>query len=139
MSDNRLTYDGLNEFVADLIQLPKELSGEGGDIVISRATEAGDDIRAEYAASAVTGNLAEHVKVTVKEKNEFGAIAEVKSTARHAYIYENGTQIRKTKDGKNLGAMPPANIFVPTVIRKRRAMVDDLKDLMRDKGLEVSG
>lgn len=138
MSDNRLLWDGMAAFSAALRALPDELSGEGGDIVVSHATTAGDDIRAHYEASAVSGNLAKHVKVEVVSRAH-GAVAVVKSTAKHGIIYENGTQIRKTKDGINRGAMPPANVFVPTVIRERRAMVEDLKDLMRTKGLEVSG
>lgn len=138
MSNNRLTYDGMEEFKQALRQLPEEMSQEGGDIVIARAEEAGDDIKTAYEASAVTGDLAKKVRVKVLSRDA-GAAAVVESTARHAYIFENGTQIRKTKAGKNLGAMPPANIFVPTVIRKRRAMVDDLKGLMTSKGLEVSG
>lgn len=138
MSDNRLVWDGMEEFKAALRQLPKELSGEGGDIVVEHAHTAGEDIRAHYEASAVSGNLAKHVKVEV-ESRAAGASAIVKSTAKHGIIYENGTQIRKTKGGLNRGAMPPAHVFIPTVIRERRAMVEDLKDLMRTKGLEVTG
>jgi hypothetical protein len=138
MSDNRLNYDGMEEFKQALRQLPAELSQDGGDIVVRHAEDAGDDIRSQYAASAVTGDLAKKVRVRVLSR-EAGAAAIVESTAKHAYIYENGTQIRKTKNGKNLGAMPPAHVFVPTVIRARRAMVGDLKDLMTNKGLEVTG
>ncbi len=138
MSDNRLIWEGMDEFRAALRQLPPELSQQGGDIVIEHAQTAGSDIRAAYEASAVTGNLAKHLKVEVLSR-EFGAAVVVKSTAKHAVIFENGTQIRKTKTGANRGAMPPAHVFVPTVIRERHAMVDDLKALMESKGLEVGG
>lgn len=139
MSSNRMTWDGMEEFKAALRQLPEELTGEGGDIVIAHAETAGDDVRSAYAAAAGTGNLAKNVRVIVRDAGRAGVVAEVKSTAKHAFIYENGTQIRKNKAGKNLGAMPPGNIFVPTMIRERKAMVEDLKDLMETKGLEVSG
>lgn len=138
MANNRLEWNGMEEFKAALRELPEELSGEGGDIVVSHAETAGDDVRAHYEAAAVTGNLAKHVRVEVLSRSA-GAEAVVKSTAKHAHIYENGTQIRKNKAGKNLGAMPPANVFVPTMIRERKAMVEDLKHLMRTKGLEVTG
>lgn len=138
MSNNRLEWDGMEEFTAALRQLPPELSQEGGDIVVSHAETAGDDVRAAYDASAVTGRLVKGVRVEVQSR-EAGALVVVKSTAKHAFIFEHGTQIRKNRHGKNLGAMPPGNIFVPTVIRERRAMVEDLKDLMRGKGLEVTG
>jgi hypothetical protein len=138
MAGNKLAWDGMDEFKAALRKLPKELSDDGGDIVVDHATEAGSDIRAQYEASAVSGNLAAHVKVDVQQ-TAAGARALVKSTAKHAVIYENGTQVRKNAAGKNLGAMPPAHVFVPTVIRARRAMTAKLIDLLERAGLEVSG
>lgn len=131
-------WDGMEEFKAALRELPDKLSKPGGDIVIAKAEEAAEDVRAHYAAAAVTGNLEKHVRVEVLSRDA-GAAAVVKSTAKHAYIYEHGTQIRKNKAGKYLGAMPPANVFVPTMIRARGDMVEELKDLMRDNGLEVRG
>ena len=139
MSNNRLTWDGMEAFLAALRQLPSHLGGRGGDIVIARAHEAAEEVRQGYALHEHTGNLEQHVVVSVQHRNRGGAQAIVKSTARHAYIFEIGTQIRKTKSGANRGAMPPGNVFIPTVIRKRRTMVDDLKALMTEAGLEVSG
>jgi len=138
MANNRLTWDGIEAFKSALRQLPSHLSGRGGDIVVARAHEAGEEVRQGYALHEHTGNLEQHVVVEV-ESRAAGAVAIVKSTARHAYIFEIGTQIRKTKSGANRGAMPPGNVFVPTVVRKRRAMVEDLKALMTESGLEVSG
>ena len=137
-SDNRLTWDGMEELKAALRSLPEELSQEGGDIVVEHATEAGEDVRAHYAAAAVTGNLEKHVKVVIESRTA-GASVVVKSTAKHAIIYENGSKMRKTKDGRNRGMMPPAKVFVPTMIRERREMLVELAELLKTKGLEVSG
>lgn len=138
MSDNRFEFDGMEAFKAALRQLPEELSQEGGDIVVARGEAAGSDIRAHYQAAAVTGNLAKGVRVQLVSRTA-GAEVVVKSRAPHAFIYEHGTQVRRTANGKNLGSMPPAHVFVPTMIRARREMTDDLIDLMERNGLEVTG
>ena len=69
----------------------------------------------------------------------YGAALIVKSTAKHAYIFENGTQVRKNAKGANRGAMPPGRVFVPTVIRKRKQMLQELKYLLVQAGLDVRG
>lgn len=134
---NRLTYDGMEEFKAALRQLPVELSRDGGDIVVRRSQEALDEIVEQYQNHSHSGNLASHVRLEVQQQSA-GARAVLKSTAKHAVIFENGTQVRKNAAGKNLGAMPPAHIFVPTARRKRAEMVEDLVDLLKRAGLEVS-
>jgi hypothetical protein len=122
------------EFKAALRNLPDELSGEGGDIVLRRADEAAQDIRSAYPE--VTGNLKSHVVIKVIP-SPAGASAVVKSTAKHAFLYENGSQARHTDIGANRGAMPPAHIFIPMMVRKRLAMVGDLTALLKRAGLEV--
>lgn len=138
---NRLELKGLAELYTALRRLPEELRDRGGQIVHESADEAGDEIRSAYRSHEVTGNLADHVTVVHADdaRSRFGTAAIVKSTAKHAYIFENGTQIRKNAKGKNLGAMPPGNIFVPTVIRHRRSMYQELKFLVTQAGLEVRG
>ncbi|HEX7770342.1 MAG TPA: hypothetical protein VF422_09995 [Dokdonella sp.] len=125
-----------DDFIRDLRRLPDNLSSEGGDMVVAQGTAAKEDIQGLYAAASVTGNLEKHVSLSVV-KSQFGVIAEVKSTARHAFIYENGTQIRKNKAGKNLGAMPPAHVFIPRMQRARRLLTEDLTGLLERAGLVV--
>jgi hypothetical protein len=63
----------------------------------------------------------------------------VKSTAKHAALFEIGTQARHTNIGANRGSMPPGKIFVPVVVRKRRAMYERLKELLVRHGAKVNG
>lgn len=134
----RFEWSGLDELKAALRRLPAELAQEGGDIVVRRATEAKEEIVDRYAGHRESGNLESHVKVDVDQRPT-GASAVVKSTAKHAFIFEHGTQVRRDSKGRNRGAMPAANIFVPVMIRKRRAMNEDHANLLRQKGLEVTG
>jgi hypothetical protein len=40
---------------------------------------------------------------------------------------------------KTTGRMPPGNIFIPAVVRRRREMYEQLKAMLTRHGLEVSG
>lgn len=139
MAGNRIVFDGLAELKAALRTLPAELAQEAGEIVKANAAEAAREIRADYPSR--TGNLKNHVYVT-NEARQFGASAVVKNTAKHAWLYDNGSQARHTDIGANRGSMPAAptgRSFVAHMIRRRRIMYQILKDLLVSKGLMVSG
>jgi hypothetical protein len=136
---NALTIEGLDELRAALRRLPEELAAEAGGIVLTAATDAASAMDAQYAAHEWTGNLRRGLSVTREEATQrYGARAVVKNRAPHAWWAENGTQIRRTSKGVNRGAMPPIHVFVPTAIKYRRAMVEQLKALVRRAGLVVS-
>lgn len=124
------------EFRALMRAMPVELRDEGAEIVIARAEQAADSIIAQYPEH--TGNLKSHVKKEIK-REAFGIRVVVKSTAKHAFIFEEGTKVRHNKAGASRGFMPAADIFVPVSIQKRDAMQGELIALMQRKGLEVSG
>lgn len=132
-------WNGLEELRAALRNLPKDLAGEASSIVQRAAADAAQEIRAGYQAHRRTGNLAEHVKVEALSVGPFGAGMAVKSTAKHAQIFERGTELRHTSLGANRGAMPPGRVFVPAVIRRRRTMYERLKALLISHGLTVRG
>jgi len=134
-----MKWDGLAELRTSLRNLPTELTAEASGIVQRAAEDAATDIRAGYQAHRRTGNLADHVKVVPLSVGPFGAGVQVKSTAKHAAIFEHGTELRHTSLGANRGAMPPGRVFIPAVIRRRRSMYDKLKALLVNKGLEVHG
>lgn len=138
MSNNRFRWDGLEELKAALRQLPEELTGEGSHIVEGAANGAAVDVRSGYAGHRRSGNLQDGVTVE-HGVSGFGTSAVVKSNARHAWLFENGSQARHTAIGANRGSMPPAHVFVPAVMRKRRAMYDELKAMLTRHGLLVSG
>jgi hypothetical protein len=136
-------WSGLNELRAALRNLPEELTAEAGHIVEGAANGAAVDIKRDYAKHRRTGDLQDGLTVTHFEKGKFSAGAIVKNTAKHAWLFDNGSQARHyiTKRGKKhaTGAMPPSHIFVRGAIRARRKMYEQLKALLERKGLVVTG
>jgi hypothetical protein len=132
-----LEIRGLDDLKAALRALPATLASAATPIVIGAAEGAGATIKAAYPV--VTGNLRQGVTVTIKSANAGGVVAIVKSGARHAWIYEHGTQTRQTKLGANRGRMPapPTPVFIPTMMRARRAMYAELGALLEAQGLTV--
>jgi len=133
----RLEWDGLAEFLLELRNLPDNLKGGVGPIVVGHAHKAEQEIRSAYPER--TGNLKNGLAVETIASERFGAAARVVNRAPHAGIFESGTQARHTDLGANRGSMPPGHIFVPIVIRERRAMYEELKDYLRAFGFTVTG
>ncbi len=138
-----MTWDGLEELKAALRNLPGELGDDATAIVNTAAEDAMAGVIAAYEGHVLTGDLVGHVFLSQEARNKFGATYVVKNTAKHAWIFEEGTQARHyvTVHGKThlTGAMPPSHVFVQTMVRARRQMYANLKDLLAQKGLEVSG
>src|SRR3954452_23875684 len=137
MANNRLRWDGLQELREALRMLPAELAGRASPIVLAHAQGAHDEIEANYPER--TGNLKDHLVLAKQDIGRFGAGAVLKNTAKHAWIYENGTQARHNALGANRGSMPPAHNFIPRVQRWRRKMYEALKQLLVGHGLRVRG
>lgn len=133
----KIRWTGLDELRADLRRLPAELTGEASGIVTSAANAARDDIASAYPKR--TGNLAGNVRVLVKTIGAFGVAVIVRNTAKHAHLFEYGTQARHTDLGANRGSMPPGNVFIPRIIKWRRAMYAQLKAMLVRHGLKASG
>lgn len=138
MSRVQVQFTGLTELRMALRNLPEALKSEAGEVVIATSEQAQRDIQAAYPQGP-TGNLRGGV---TRETNysKFGASARVRSRAKHAWIFENGTQQRRTANGSNRGAMPEADRskrMIPIVIRHRRRMVEALKEIVRRAGFQV--
>ena len=133
-----MRFEGFAEFEAELRALPTDLAAEAGEIVENAAEEAYAAIKVGYPK--VTGNLADGLEVE-HQTTAFGAVSIVRNRAKHAFIYENGTQARHyfTDAGvrKDVGRMLPGHVFVPIAIRKRREMREKLIALVQGKGLRV--
>jgi hypothetical protein len=134
----RVQLQGVQELRAALRNLPSDLAQEA-DVVI-RAT-AEDMARAATSAypEGPTGNLKRGVTVETNS-SRFGIGAIVRSRAKHASIFERGTQVRRTGKGWNRGAMPQppeSERFIPKAIRSRRRMTQALIDIVRKAGFEV--
>jgi len=130
---------GLAEFRAALRALPEELTGEGGAIVESNAQEAGRRTEQGYPQGP-TGRLRRGVKVEQEHAGRFGVSMRVRSRAPHSHIFERGTRARRTANGANRGTMPAADEsqrMIPIVVRRRKIMIEALKNLVRRAGFQV--
>ncbi len=140
MARNRIVFEGLQELRAALRRLPQELRGDGEVIVFDEADAAAAEIRAEYEKHRRSGDLASRVKVVrLSGGSRLFAGAQVQNTSPLAFIFENGTQARHNALGANRGAMPPGHVFVPVMLRRRKDMYEKLRDMLRGKGLKVTG
>lgn len=151
----KLRFDGMSELRAALRNMPAELTGEASHIVEGIANGVASRARQVYPYGP-TGNLIGGVRVTHFEGGKVTAGAVVKSSARHAHLYEWGTKKpRKGRGGygkgegsrsngklANRGRMPEApeaRAFIPIVVNARRRMFEQLEDLLRRNGLIVGG
>lgn len=139
---NRIVFSGLEELKAALRALPDSLTAEASRIVEGAANAMAADVKREYPVGP-TGNLAGSVYVTHFDKGRFQAGAIVKNAAKHAYIFENGTEARHyyTKGGAihPTGKMPPGHVFIPIAIRRRRWMWQQLAEMVKRNGFQVTG
>ena len=132
-----LTWDGLAAFKESLRTLPRDLAADAGVLVAQAAILTEGEIRQRYGAGK-TGKLARGLSVRIS-RDTFGASGVVRNTAKHAAIYEFGSQARHTATGANRGAMPPAKFFVPIAMKHRRALYARLVALVERAGGTVSG
>jgi hypothetical protein len=132
-------WDGLEELKRELRNLPADLTREASHVVEGTANAAATEIKRGYGKHRRTGNLQAGVLVTHFDKGKFSTGALVKNTAKHAHLFEVGTQARHTAIGANRGSMPPGHVFVPAVIKWRRRMYQELKDILVRHGLVVTG
>lgn len=131
--------EGLQELRQQLRKLPEDLAREAGAIVIAHAEEAQRRIQSAYPEGP-TGNLKRGVTAQ-HQGSALAATAIVRSRAKHAWLFENGTAPRRTQRGAYRGRMPAApdsQQMIPIVIQARRRMVSALIQMVQKAGLEVT-
>lgn len=150
-----LTFTGLQDLKAALRDLPAALKGEATAIVLDAAHAAAADIRDQYPVGPGQmrngvwypgGNLKKGVKVLVKEIGPFGVATQVRSAAEHGWIWEFGTEARhyftgkgtRHETGRMWGKRPRTPVFIPTMIRHRRALFRRLAALLAAHGLATT-
>jgi hypothetical protein len=132
--------------------LPAELADLAAGSVRQHAYRAAARIRQDYPVSGRTksrgGNrkriegvrLAQGVRLT-EEFGPYGASAIVRSTAKHAHLWEWGTGPRQHANGRHVGRMSPstygAPVFVPVVVDERERMLRAFIDQLRHAGIEL--
>lgn len=138
MSNNRITFHGLEELRQALQDLPEHLAREAFGIVEESTASAEAEAAQAYAAHRRSGKLGSKLKRKVT-KDGASVVGTVRNSSPIAHIFENGSQARHTDIGANRGSMPPAHVFIPAMIRWRKRMYERLKDMMVREGLLVSG
>src|SRR6185369_9818998 len=101
----KLDLNGMNELRDALRKLPEDLTTEAAVIVSAYATQAKQEIQSGYPQGP-TGHLRGGVRVIHNAGRRVSTTSIVKSTAPHAWIFENGTANRVTNRGANRGRMP---------------------------------
>jgi hypothetical protein len=137
MAKTFVVWDGMAELQAELQALPDDCANEAMHLVDGAANGAYVDIASAYPSR--TGNLKKGMRIKRVEKKGLVVGAEVQNVAPHAVIFENGTQARHTKLGANRGSMPPGHVFVPRVVKARRRLTQELKDMVMQHGAVVTG
>jgi len=145
---SRIIFNGLNELRGALRNLPVDLRDDAQAIVSSHAAAAATKIRDAYPIGPSRffkklnyrypgGELKKGVVVEGLDNSAFGTRVVVKSKAKHAWLFENGSSLRKTAAGVPRGHMPAGKVMIPIVIRERRAMLDDFVALLERAGMTV--
>ena len=137
-------WNGLDEFRQLLRDLPTALRDDADDILIEAANRAESEIRRGYGRKS--GALLAGLSQT-RRAGRFGIVIRLRNAARHAWLWDNGSQARHyyTRRGvrHDTGAMwgnrPAPHTFDRAVLASRRRMFDDLKAMMRAHGLDVRG
>lgn len=142
-----VTWTGLEELQEALRSMPDRLVGEAFAIVDDAAERALASIYQAYPRGD-TGNLRAGLKKIEESDSRWGVTIVVKNTAKHAWLYDHGSQARHvsllpkwpaSNFGPNRGAMPPAWTFIKTAIRERSLMVRQLVEMVRREGFTVTG
>jgi hypothetical protein len=130
--------EGMAELIRELTNAPKDIR-EGGLAIVREEVEGA----AEEMRNAYPGGLKRTVKVDFPSSTLL--IGTVKNTSPHSHLYEFGTQQRQTASGASRGVMHGRTggggrpITVPIAKRRRRQMFERLKQMLKDKGFEVTG
>jgi hypothetical protein len=132
-----VTWTGLTELIKALQELPDRLTEEAKAIVASAADDVQAAVTAEY--HRVSGELRRGVKKIEQSAGRYGVAYQVRSTAYHAWMIENGTVARHTRKGVVRGIQPPQHIMIPAAVRRRVRMYRELKGMLLREGLIVSG
>jgi hypothetical protein len=136
------TIEGLPELIKQLQQLPQDLKDEATDIVLRTGERAKAAVYAAYPEPDVDARGRESLRTGLKLESywtgQYGAAVKLRSTAFHAYIYENGSAVRHTRSGANRGRSRAMHVMIPIVIRHRIGMYEELAHMVETYGADVS-
>lgn len=129
----KFVWHGMAEQLEAMRQLPDRLKAEAVHLAEARGNRAVLAIKTGYPVRS--GELRNGVEMEVLEEGRFGVRVRVRNTTWYSWLYDEGTAVRDF-DGANRGAMPAAHVFVPPIVRERRALfVEDFAALLTENGL----
>lgn len=141
MAKSLVVWDGLAELRAEILALPEACTGEAALKIEGAANGAKVDIAGAYPWR--TGDTRKKTVVVPIARKGFIVGAVVKNTSKLASVIENGSQARHyfTVNGVNhlTGKMPALHVFVPRILKARRRLVQELKDMVARHGAVVTG
>lgn len=135
----KIVVEGLSELQTWLRQLPVHLTAEAFNVIDDTVEVTAAQLTQSYPLGD-TGNLRKGVKTDMTSSN-FGVAGIVRSTSKHAHLWEFGTQSRKTKKGWSRGKAPSHKELglVPIAQRNRKRMNAQLIEIVKKAGFEISG
>lgn len=138
-----IVWHGLEEFRAQLRQVPAACTNEAARIVEGGVNSAFVQISTVYGRHRYTGTLQDRLKITpLRAGGAFTTGLVLKSGSPLAWLFDNGTQARHWKSGKSTGTMwgktPPTHIFLKTVIKTRREITHQLHGMVHRHLTELS-
>ena len=137
MNTVTVKWDGLDQLIEELRRLPADITDDAGGIVSDSAEGARDEAYNAYPHR--TGKLRDSLTVQTTDAGRYGVAARVVNRARHAYLFEVGTQARHNAIGANRGSMPAGNVFIPAMQRHRREMYRSLAAVIATYNFRVDG
>lgn len=151
----KLKLDGVATLAETLRGLPLELRDGALPIVGAEVDRAEEEIRAAYPigpTKKVNGRMVPggNLRAGLRQDRSggglnFGARVVLKNTAKHAFLFEAGSEfrhpdpawVRRTRRGGSRGRMPAGKVFIPAVIRARARMVTALIAYVEKAGFHV--
>jgi hypothetical protein len=128
-----VAWHGLEEYRAELRELPTALVGEAAKLIQGEANAAFVAIKAAYPSHS--GKLRAGMKVEhIAPGDRLKAGSTIKNTTKYAWVYDRGMQARHTSKGWNRGPMPAGNVFIPRIVRARRKIVELVKAMIARHG-----
>jgi len=135
----------MEELRETLRNLPDALKHDAEEIVHGAVDAAEAEIYAAYGQKS--GNLRRGLKQEVVASNPFGITVRLKNTAKHAWLWDNGTEARHYttetgaihETGAMWGKTAPPHTFVRGASKWRRRMYEQLRTMLEDHGLLTRG
>jgi hypothetical protein len=122
-----VTWTGLDAYEAELAAWPADTADAAAEKVKARAQSAYEQIRANYPV--ITGQLRDGLTIRDTTPNPLQPKWTVQNEVIYARIFESGGMTSG-------GPKAPGKAFVPTAMRERRAMKDEIIAVVKATGAD---